>query len=477
MIEDGFREPDVRVSEDGVLETTLKATYSAVNINGHEFTTLNYNDSFPGPTLVVCPGDRLIVHLVNDLGAAPGAWGPTPPMHHMPHGTTQLTNLHTHGLHVSPRGNSDNVFLSLAPGQTFTYEYKIPGHHLPGLNWYHPHRHGFVEQQIYAGLFGALYIQGGLDTRPEVRDIPTRILIIGSLQLGSENAQTPVVVPTAKSLTEKSPYFINGELDPEIDIGPGEVQRWQILNANDNAIVRLSMRDHTFFVLANDGATLERMSPKQKLLIGPAERREVLVKGGPAGTYKLVSEAFSQFQGGHLPASTIATMRSDGPTQHDALPTQRLAKPEDLRGETIAQRHRIVFTERKNKVQGGYDFLLNGKVFDPNRVDEIMKLGEVNEWTLVNKSTEWHTFHIHVNDFQVISVKAPRVPRVSSGAEGVEDAPPAGNDPGDTVLLPPFGTVKMLTRPTDFTGKFVFHCHMTFHEDHGMMGVVKVGPR
>src|SRR5262245_47763110 len=79
MIEDGFREPDVRVSEDGVLETTLKATYSAVNINGHEYTTLNYNDSFPGPTLVVCPGDRLIVHLVNDLGAAPGAWGPTPP--------------------------------------------------------------------------------------------------------------------------------------------------------------------------------------------------------------------------------------------------------------------------------------------------------------------------------------------------------------------------------------------------------------
>ena len=133
MIEDGFREPDVRVSEDGVLETTLKATYSAVNINGHEYKTLNYNDSFPGPTLVVCPGDRLIVHLVNDLGAAPGAWGPTPPMHHTPHGTTQLTNLHTHGLHVSPRGNSDNVFLSLAPGQTFTYEYKIPDDHRPGL--------------------------------------------------------------------------------------------------------------------------------------------------------------------------------------------------------------------------------------------------------------------------------------------------------------------------------------------------------
>jgi FtsP/CotA-like multicopper oxidase with cupredoxin domain len=40
--------------------------------------------------------------------------------------------------------------------------------------------------------------------------------------------------------------------------------------------------------------------------------------------------------------------------------------------------------------------------------------------------------------------------------------------------MPPGSTIKFLTRPTDFTGKFVFHCHMTFHEDHGMMGVVKV---
>ena len=76
----------------------------------------------------------------------------------------------------------------------------------------------------------------------------------------------------------------------------------------------------------------------------------------------------------------------------------------------------------------------------------------MNEWTLVNKTTEWHSFHIHVNDFQVVSVKAPPVPNVSSGAQGIEDVSPDANDPADTVLLPPHGTVKMLTRPTDFTG-------------------------
>jgi len=475
-----------------VLETTLKASYGPVTINGHKYKTLHYEDSVPGPTLVVCPRDRLIVHLENDLGDTPPAWGPTPPEHHTPLGEGQLTNLHVHGMHVSPRGNSDNVFLSIPPGKTFTYEYDIPEDHPPGLYWYHPHRHGFVEAQVYGGMFGAIYVQGGLDTLPEVRNIPTRTLIFNSLELGKKEdipsraestaPRPPAVVPTAKSATAKSPYFVNGELKPEIDIRPGEVQRWRILNADDNAIIRLALRGSTFYTLANDGITLDKISPQRTLLIGPAERREVLVQGGPAGSYELESEPFMQFQGGGtpstsslVPASTLAVLRSAGSRKHDTLPTQPLATLSDLSGAKIAQRHRLVYTEKK--VKGGFEFLINGKFFDPDRVDEVMKLGEVNEWTLVNKTSEWHSFHIHINDFQVISVKANRVPRVSSGPEGVEDVPPGGNNPADTVLMPPRSTVTMLTRPTAYTGKFVFHCHMLFHEDHGMMGVVRVDPR
>jgi len=477
-IEDGFREPKVLVSKDGLLETTLKASYSAVNINGARYKTMNYNGAFPGPILVICPGDRLVVHLENDLGATPAAWQQVPPLHHIHQGMGQLTNLHTHGLHVSPNGNSDNVFVSVAPGQRFTYEYHIPGSHLPGLNWYHPHRHGFVENQIYAGLYGVLDIQGGLDTLPELRDIPIRTLTIASLELGSKNAKG-VVVPTPKSLTLDSPYFINGELNPEIDINPGEVQRWQILNTNDNAIVRLGLQDHVFYVLSNDGISLAKISPQHSLLLGPGERREVLVQGGPEGTYRLQSLAFRQFQGkGNLvPETTIATLSSSGSRVDDSLPRAALAKPEDLRGKTIDQRHRLVFTERKNKAQGGYDFLINGKVFNPDRVDQVMTLSQVNEWTLVNKTEEWHTFHIHVNDFQVVSVDAPKVSNVSSGRAGIEDVASSEINPADTVAMPPHSTIKILTRPTDFTGTFVFHCHMTFHEDHGMMGVVKVVPQ
>jgi suppressor of ftsI len=478
-IKDNFKEPKVLVSKNGVLETTLDASYGPVEINGSTYTTMNYNGAFPGPTLLVCPGDTLIVHLKNDLGAAPMTWMQTPPMHGMPMGAGQLTNLHTHGLHVTPNGNSDNVFVSVSPGQSFTYEYHLPKSHSPGLDWYHPHRHGFVENQIYAGMFGVLDIQGALDTLPELRNFPVRTLTIASLELGNRNAKTPVVVPTPKSLTLDSPYFVNGVQNPEIDIHPGEVQRWQILNTNDNAIVRLGLQDHVFYVLANDGISLGRISPQHTLLLGPGERREVLVEGGQAGTYRLQSLAFEQFQDEDpsvnlVPETTIATLRTDGPAEHESIPKEKLASPVDLRGKKIDQFHRLVFTEKKNKVEGGFDFLINHKIFDPNRVDEVMTLGQINEWTLVNKTKEWHTFHIHINDFQVVSVKAPPVANVSSGPSGVLDVPPGAIDPSDTVLMPPKSTLKLLTRPTDFTGTFVYHCHMTFHEDHGMMGVVKV---
>jgi hypothetical protein len=88
-----------------------------------------------------------------------------------------------------------------------------------------------------------------------------------------------------------------------------------------------------------------------------------------------------------------------------------------------------------------------------------MKLGSVERWTLVNSTEEWHTFHIHTNDFQVVSVNGTDVPYV---------------DDQDNVALAPKSHTVILIHPTDFTGKFVFHCHVTFHEDHGMMATVQV---
>ena len=109
-------------SNAGLLELELAAAPLMVPWNGGERYALAYNGSVPGPTLRVRPGDTLRITLRNGLD--------------------QPTNLHTHGLHVSPEGSSDNVFVMVDPGESHTYEYRIPAGHPAGLFWYHPHHHG-----------------------------------------------------------------------------------------------------------------------------------------------------------------------------------------------------------------------------------------------------------------------------------------------------------------------------------------------
>ena len=136
------------------------------------------------------------------------------------------------------------------------------------------------------------------------------------------------------------------------------------------------------------------------------------------------------------------------------MPTS-LAPRAALEESDVVKRRTMVFSEdEKTNV-----FYINGKSFDANRVDVAPKLGTVEEWTLKNTSEEQHPFHIHVNDFQVISVDGERY-----DAQGLQD----------TVPLLPGKDVVIRTRFADFTGKFVFHCHILNHEDAGMMAVVDV---
>ena len=453
IIRDGFPEPPIRFSHGGVLVTRLRASVSPVTIDHRRYTTMNYEGSYPGPTFVLCPGDRFVVHLQNDL-----------PLD---------TNLHLHGLHVSPSGSSDNVFLNIRPGQHFTYQYRLPLDQPAGAFWYHTHRHMFVEQQIFAGLAGAIVVEGGLDNL--LAHVPQRLMVITSTQLGT-NGRT---VPVATSIQPKTPVFVNGAIDPTVKIRPGQIQRWRIFNANDNRIVVLNLHGQNLQVLAEDGNTLRWARATRNLLIGPGSRAEVLVRGGAPGRYPMKAIPFAQFPhgdhpynpvcsgtpvrcqlkpAGPTPNQTVLTLVSSGPRANDRLPKGPLSNPVDLRRKHVDRHRTIVFSEMPAGMNMT-NFLLNGKLFDPNRVDVTMKLNSVEEWTLQNTNTEWHTFHIHVNPFQIISINGRRLNYV---------------DYQDNVAMPPKSTIVIRMNPIDFTGKFVFHCHVTFHEDHGMMAAVQV---
>jgi len=88
-----------------------------------------------------------------------------------------MTNLHFHGLHVSPHAPQDDVVSMMAmPGETLQYKVEIPRNQPPGLYWYHPHAHGESNKQVLDGMSGAIVIEGIERYVPEVARMRERIL-------------------------------------------------------------------------------------------------------------------------------------------------------------------------------------------------------------------------------------------------------------------------------------------------------------
>ncbi|MBK5232580.1 MAG: multicopper oxidase family protein [Thermoleophilia bacterium] len=439
IIRDGFPTPQLRYSHNGKLDTSFRAALGPTTINGKRVIAQTYDGQYPGPMLMICARDQLTVNVENDLK------GPT--------------NFHTHGFHISPRADHDNVFRNIYPGRNLTYRYRIPSNNLPGSYWYHPHWHPDVEPQIFAGLAGGIVEEGGLDRLPALKNVPQRLMVIQNTQVKAGR-----IVPVGKSDPEDERLYVNGEINPTAKIRPGEIQRWRIFNASADRIFVLRLAGQPFHVLAQDANTLARPRIVRKLHLAPGSRREVLVRGGKAGKYVMRAIPFRQFAGandpdagGWIPNQKVVTVKSSGRPGKGRIPQKLIGTPEDLRKSKVDRQRKIIFGEDQVS-STETDYLLNGHMYNPDQV-LTMKLGSLEQWTLVNKTSEWHTFHIHINEFQVLSVGGEKRPYV---------------DYQDNVMIPPGSNVVMRTRPTDFTGKFVFHCHVTFHEDHGMMAAVQV---
>ena len=152
-------QPQVLQSRRGVLEVTLEAKIQSITVAGQAGrNAIVYNGSFPGPTLLVDRGDRIKMKLINHLD--------------------EVTNIHTHGFHVSPEGNSDNVLLHVEPDETFDYQFDIPSNHPAGFYWYHPHAHEHGSQQMFGGMAGAVVFRDPPERSPVISGLRDRLLIL-----------------------------------------------------------------------------------------------------------------------------------------------------------------------------------------------------------------------------------------------------------------------------------------------------------
>jgi FtsP/CotA-like multicopper oxidase with cupredoxin domain len=426
-------EPQVLRSAGGVLDVTLRAEEATAWIDGAPRRVLTYNGTTPGPTLVVHPGDTLRVRLVNRLS--------TP------------TNLHTHGLHVSGEGNGDNVMLHVHPGEELVYEIELPADHQPGTNWYHPHAHGSGALQLFAGMAGMLIVAPRPEAAPPLAGLRDRVLVLHATEF---DAAGQVKAPLATDQRNHM-RLVNGQRVPEIDIAPGETQRWRLVNTAVNSVLVLRLDGHTLTRIAADGNPYRRPVELDTLELAPGQRADVLVTGGRPGASALRTLPFDLGFGVVTGEEQIATVVCGGPAGTTVAPQiQPLLHPSpDLR-----RQRADVCREVSMTIAGGFG--IDGKRFDPDRIDQVCELGAVEEWTVHNPTGLPHPFHIHVNPFQVTHVDGKPV-----------DAPSYE----DTVLVRQNGgSVTFRTRFEDFLGTVVYHCHFVTHSDLGMMAVAEVVP-
>ena len=437
----GFFQPAVRSSVDGQLSTVLSVAHTPVTIGTQVVQAVTYEQSYPGPTLEIRPGDTLRVQLAND--------------------TDENTNLHTHGLHVSPSGNSDNVLLTIEPGQRFDYEYDIPDDHPGGTLWYHAHLHGLSDKQVFGGLFGLLVLRGEFDELPGIAGLPERVMILSQIDIADDE-----IVDGSDSSVGNQATLVNGQFQPTLDIAQGEVQRWRICNAS-SVFYRLRLAGRQMFVVNIDGNSLTATTATDVLIVPPGGRADVLVRGGDPGESSFESMSWADlglfYTANMVPKgqSLIRVVTIASVAAEVAMPTTLLPM-KDLRDVLIDRRREFVLEEREPRGVGPnshFNYFINGTQFDHHVVNETMKLNTTEEWEFINLTYEPHPVHIHVNPFQVISINGE---------------PSGENHYRDSAMVPPFGRIVIRHQFLDYTGKFVMHCHILFHEDHGMMQLLEV---
>jgi FtsP/CotA-like multicopper oxidase with cupredoxin domain len=425
-------------SENGVLRATMTAASGRVQVGEFAFPGLLYNGAYVPPLLRPRLGDTMRITFRNQLPDDP-------------------SNLHYHGMGVSPQGNSDNVFIHVHPGQEFEYEVRIPaaGRQRPGFFWYHPHAHGVVAKQILGGMSGGLVVDGIERLFPILQGLPERFFLIKHVELGEGNEI----------------ISINGQINPVVQIRPGEMQFWRIGHIGATLFVKFRIEGMPLYVVAKDGHPLSRPHKITEFFIGPGQRIDAIAIGPEPGEYAMGTIPFqNQAWRKPDPARQLATIVSAGSGSASAVVETEVLRQkvdgarwfDEVRSASIARRRRLEYSRTPDRQV----FMIDGRVMDENRVDQTVRLGDTEEWTVVNTDQQFHSFHIHQTGFLVTEVSG-----VSQNEDSLRDTfsvPPAtDNGPGILKVAIPF------TDPV-IVGRFVFHCHAVDHEDKGMMGVVEV---
>jgi FtsP/CotA-like multicopper oxidase with cupredoxin domain len=511
--------PPALFSHGGVLSVNL--TYNTeTDADGRTlycFTTPGGQES---PTLWVNPGDRLIVHVTNNLPVATdsNAMRMATSASNVCGSATMdqsSVNIHFHGTNVPPVCHEDEVIHTLInAGQTFTYNLGFPLNEPPGLYWYHPHVHGISESALQGGATGAIVVQGLANLQPAVKGLTQRILLIRD-QTGAGNPGVDPNAPSWDVTLNYVPIPYPSYPPAVIQMKPGQKQLWRVVNSCADTITDLQLLydgvPQTLQVVGLDGVPTGSQDGTRRgksvnltdILLAPAARAEFIVTG-PATSVKnatLMTLGIDTGPEGDAtpprPLATIQTVVGSGvPVRAASIESESNAsaetasmmpavvgKPGPQRFEGLATAtptatRTLFFSETTPNgdpddlqtffitVQGQSE-----RAFNPNNPPAITTTqGSVEDWTIENHAMELHEFHIHQIHFLLMAINGvPATPDQQQMLDMAQVGYWTGTGPYPSI------TVRMDFRGKD-VGDFVYHCHILGHEDNGMMAIIRVLP-
>lgn len=453
----------------GTETSVLKYQASVKEGSGESVQTLS--DSYLGPIFRVRQGQRVQVHLKNEL--------PDP------------TIIHWHGLRI-PEVMDGHPRYAVAPGKSYDYDFQVINR--AGMYWFHPHPHQLTGPQVYYGLAGLFIVsdedEAALGLPSGEYDLP---LVIQDRTFDSQNQ----MVYLANGMMDQMIGFlgdtilVNGAPNASVEV-KASAYRLRLLNGSNSRIYKLAWQDGTpLTVIATDGGLLEAPVTRDYLTLAPGERVEVWAdfSGRTGSEMRMVSLPFSGFSNGG------GMMMGGGSSLSNGAPFDILNLKVGEKGADVfplpAQlsniaRYRVEDAVNQNNPRSftlamqGMTHTINGRMFEMDSVerDEIVRLGDLEVWEFINleggggmgmgmMNIEMpHPMHIHGVQFQVLERQIAR------GFESAYQELSGGfvdNGWKDTVLVMPGEAVKVLVRFENYTGTFLYHCHNLEHEDAGMM--------
>jgi suppressor of ftsI len=451
---------------------TLTAMYDSAG--GHN--AFAYDGKTIPPLIRVSPGGVIKLHYVNNLPETSNEECATGPCMNM-------SNLHFHGLHVSPNKPQDDVLTMMSmPGESLDYTVVIPAYAPPGLYWYHTHPHGESARQDLDGMSGAIIVEGIDRYYAELRNMRERVIVLRDRNIehtdsaSKERIIRQLGLPAGRCGTATDQglervFTANGQIRPRILINPGEHQFWRVVNASPDRYADLQVSGEQMEIVALDGMPLSYHDRHRKtkkvdhVLVAPGGRVEAIVVGPPADSDSTLSTRCVDTgpDGDANPAMVIADVgkaevisqthsvpETLEPAFYRDLPRQGIRKLESTKPDFV-----VTFTEDKN------GFYINGHKFSMQDAPMLrVRVGSMQRWRIVNSTNELHPFHIHQVHFLAYAENEARV-----------DSP----EWLDTVNVPyGNGTVDLIMDFTDpiIRGMSLFHCHLLSHEDKGMMAKI-----